>query len=117
MDVVLLASDLMVVSRVQGAAAKTGISVHAVSSVAQAATLCRDKAADLLIVDLSTPSLDLEFVPRLKAETVCSTRIVAFGPHVHELRLAAVREAGCDLVMSRGQFFNEVDAILQRAAN
>jgi hypothetical protein len=31
-------------------------------------------------------------------------RIIAFGSHVHEARLACAEQAGCDLVLSRGQF-------------
>jgi hypothetical protein len=39
-------------------------------------------------------------------------RVVAFGPHVHEERLAAARNAGCDEVVSRGEFFARLDAIV-----
>jgi hypothetical protein len=31
-------------------------------------------------------------------------RILAFGSHVHEARLACAEQAGCDLVLTRGQF-------------
>jgi DNA-binding NarL/FixJ family response regulator len=111
MNVVLFAHDLMVVSRVQGAAARTEASVHVASSAVQAVQMCRDNRADLLIVDLAMPALELDFVQQFAAD--CSTKTVAFGPHVHEARLAAAREAGCDLVLSRGRFLNEVDALLQ----
>jgi CheY-like chemotaxis protein len=114
MEVVLLANDLMVVSRVQGAAVHAGASLHAASNAAQAVGLCRDTGASLLIVDLAMASLDLEFVRQLTADASRSIQIVAFGPHVHADRLAAAREAGCDVVLSRGRFFAEVDAILKR---
>jgi hypothetical protein len=42
-------------------------------------------------------------------------RLIAFGPHVHEEKLAAARTAGFDLVISRGKFFSDVEAII--AAN
>ncbi len=114
MNVVLLANDLMVVSRVQNAAAHAGASLHAASNAVQAVEFCRERGASLLIVDLAMASLDLDFVRQLTAADSRSTQIVAFGPHVHADRLAAVREAGCDVVLSRGRFFNEVDTILQR---
>ena len=50
---------------------------------------------------------------RLKASEGSGTRVVAFGPHVHEQRLAAARDAGCDLVVSRGQFFSQLETILK----
>ena len=113
MKVVLLSSDLMVVSRVQGTAARTGAAVRALSNASPAIESCLNEQADVLIVDLATPSLDLEtLVNGLKAVATRSTRIVAFGPHVHEDRLEAAREAGCDVVMSRGRFFAEMDSIL-----
>ena len=60
------------------------------------------------------PALDpAAVVNQLRADASHSVHVVAFGPHVHENRLAAVREAGCDLVVSRGQFFAEIDAILK----
>jgi hypothetical protein len=41
-------------------------------------------------------------------------RVIAFGPHVHEERLQAARKAGCDEVVSRGQFFAQVEGMLAR---
>jgi DNA-binding NarL/FixJ family response regulator len=114
MRVVLLSNDLMVVSRVQGAAVRVGAAVRALSNASQAIESCGAEQADVLIVDLATPSLDLvTLVNQLKANATLSTRVVAFGPHVHEDRLEAAREAGCDVVMSRGKFFAEIDAMLR----
>jgi AmiR/NasT family two-component response regulator len=109
MRVVLVSNDLMVVSRVQGPAARVGADVRS----AGAADVLTHVPIDLVIVDLATPRLELEaLVAELKSAGDTAPRIVAFGPHVHEDRLAAAREAGCDVVMSRGQFFAQVDAII-----
>jgi CheY-like chemotaxis protein len=114
MKVVLLSSDLMVVSRVEGAAAQMGAKSRAASNAAAAIDYCSDELVDVLIVDLSMPVLDLTaLVNQLRADASRSVRVVAFGPHVHENRLAAAREAGCDLVVSRGKFFAEIDSILK----
>jgi CheY-like chemotaxis protein len=115
MKVVLLSSDLVVASRVQGAAAQTGAEIRAASSAAAAIEICSKVQVDVLIVDLSMPSLDsTALVNQLRADASRSVRVVAFGPHVHENRLAVAREAGCDLVVSRGKFFAEIDSILKR---
>jgi hypothetical protein len=42
--------------------------------------------------------------------------IVAYAPHVHEDRLRAATEAGCNEVLSRGQFDRQMDDILARYA-
>jgi DNA-binding NarL/FixJ family response regulator len=112
MKAVLLSGDLMVVSRISGAAAQTGAVVRAANNASQAIEACESEAAELLVIDLATPAVDLTALGgQLRASRCPSMRIVAFGPHVHEDKLAAAREAGCDLVVSRGQFFSQVDAI------
>ena len=113
MTVVLLTTDLMTMSRIDGAASRSGVRLQIASSAQQAATLCRLNSAGLLIVDLSSPSLDLsELVAAVKA-CDAAPKIIAFGPHVHEDRLAAARDAGCDEVISRGQFFGQMDDLLR----
>jgi DNA-binding response OmpR family regulator len=114
MTVVLLSGDLMVLSRVEGAASSAGNVVKAASSVAQAADYCNTKPVNLLIADLSLASLDIDaLVEQIRSNAQSKTRIVAFGPHVHEDRLAAARAAGCDIVMTRGQFFSQLSSVLQ----
>jgi DNA-binding NarL/FixJ family response regulator len=113
MTVVLLSSDLTVLSRVEGAAVRFGKSVRSASSESEALALCKGDDTGTLIVDLSTSSLDVaSLLNQLKASEGSGARVVAFGPHVHEQRLAAAREAGCDVVVSRGQFFSQLEAIL-----
>lgn len=107
----------MVASRVAGAAARLGLSLDAVASVEQAAASCAEQQIRLLIVDLSTPRLDVAgLVGKLTALADRRPKIIAFGPHVHEPLLTAAREAGCDEVVSRGQFFAHVDEVLQRTS-
>jgi CheY-like chemotaxis protein len=117
MDVVLLANDLMVTSRIQGAASRVGARVHSVMNSAAAIERCHETNARLVVIDLSTPAVQLDFVRELKSDEPRSIQIVAFGPHVHEDRLQAAREAGCDIVLSRGQFFSSIDTVLDRAAS
>jgi len=114
MTIVLLSSDLTVLSRVEGAATRLGQTVRSATGEALAVELCKDDDARTLVIDLSMQSVDLaSLVNQLKTNEGLSARVVAFGPHVHEQRLAAAREAGCDLVVSRGQFLSQLDAILK----
>ena len=45
-----------------------------------------------------------------------ATRLVAFGPHVHKAKLAAAAAAGFGLVLSRGQFYAQMDELLKQYA-
>ncbi|MBI2823988.1 MAG: response regulator transcription factor [Planctomycetia bacterium] len=113
MPALLLTTDLATSSKVSAAAARQGTRLAVAMSVE---ALC-DKAAaegfDIAILDLSAAGLDVRaLVRRLRALPAPPRAILAFGPHVHESLLAAAREAGCDAVVSRGQFHAQVDRIL-----
>ncbi len=112
---VALISDLMMQSHVSGAATRAGTTVKiAGSGEALLAAIQADPPA-LVILDLSHPGLDpADLVPRIK-QLAPTAQIVAFGPHVHHARLAAAEAAGCNLVISRGQFHAQTEEILKRS--
>lgn len=116
MAVILLTTDLMTSSRVEGAAARTGIELLTAGSAENALDRVEPTGSNLVLVDLATIGGDpREIVERLRG-TGEGAAVVAFGPHVHKERLDAARAAGCDRVLTRGQFFAEVDAVLEDAA-
>jgi DNA-binding response OmpR family regulator len=118
---VFLTSDLMISSTVTGAADRAGVELRVVGSVDTAIEKCQSSdsgapaGVNLVIVDLSLPGLRLEeLVEAIEAGSATRPKIVAFGPHVHALRLDAARQAGCDEVMSRGQFHTAAEDVLKR---
>jgi DNA-binding response OmpR family regulator len=114
MNALLLTCDLMVVSRVEGAATRNGLKVHTLSTVEQAVEYMAREPAAVLLVDLASQSVGVrELVDEVRRAGSEKTCIIAFGPHVHEERLNAARQAGCDQVVSRGQFLMQLDAILE----
>jgi CheY-like chemotaxis protein len=75
------------------------------------------EGARLVLLDLTTPGLDcLTLVPLLRAAARPPQTIIAFGPHVHEQHLASAQQAGCDLVLARGQFYARAAELLERFA-
>ena len=115
MNVVLLTSDLMAASRVQGAAARIAATLLTATTAEQAIAFCNDESVGVMLVDLAMPGLEIgPLVSSLKRGDFASPKVVAFGPHVHEERLVAARDAGCDEVVSRGQFFAQIESILGR---
>lgn len=116
MSVLLLTTDLSCSSQVSGAAARLGVPLGTVMNPAQLMNRAAESSPAVVILDLNTPLLDCrELVPQLKALSSPPSTIIAFGPHVHEARLAAAREAGCDRVLARGQFYAQVEQILAAA--
>jgi len=116
MKTLLLASrDLMLCSRAEGAARKLGLTLVTAHDASKICTLCAEEEGPVvLLVDLRLPGLDVQqLVAAVRAGEGGSVPILACGPHVHEVRLAAAREAGCDLVVTRGQFDRDLESLLQ----
>jgi DNA-binding NarL/FixJ family response regulator len=106
----VLSDDLLDASRVNGHGQAAGlIVVH-----------CRDlptlRAAVnsnpvLVILDLHHPGLDVgSLVPALKT---AGAKVVGYGSHVDAARLKAARQAGCDEVLPRSAFFEDLEGKLQ----
>ncbi len=66
-----------------------------------------------IIVDLSNPGLRIaDLIQSLRKICSPTPRVVAYGSHVDTATLRAAREAGCDLVLPRSQFVEELPRAL-----
>jgi CheY-like chemotaxis protein len=116
MSVLLLSPDLVFSSRLAAAGKRLEIPVSAISSIEAAEARVEEDSIDLVICDLSAPGADpRSLVARLRQRRP-NLPIIAYVPHVHEDRLRAATEAGCDEVLTRGQFDRQMDDILARYA-
>lgn len=76
-----------------------------------------ERRPSLVVVDLSMAGLEpAALLPKLRARLLEGAQILAFGSHVHTALLASAREAGCDRVVSRGEFHARMDDLMQSAA-
>jgi CheY-like chemotaxis protein len=115
MPVLYLTKDLFFASRVTAAARSLGLEVRVSPSADQLLEQTEDERS-LVLLDLDAPGADsAAIVSALRQGGFPSPPIVAFGSHVHEARLQAARQAGCDLVLTRGQFDRQMAEILQSA--
>ncbi|HUE73422.1 MAG TPA: hypothetical protein VMP01_21265 [Pirellulaceae bacterium] len=113
MSAVLVSSDMMVSSRVMSTARQAGVPL----AVALSAGDLKERLSGetrLVMLDLSQPGLNVAEVVAAVRSGAPAARIIAFGPHVDEPLLASARDAGCDVVMSNGQFHREQEAIIAR---
>lgn len=103
LDVLFVSGDLFIGSRVRGAIESGGWTLDVVASGAMAVErLQGDAGYRLALVDLETPGVRIGEL--MAARSGNEPAVIAYGPHVHEKRLEAAREAGCDQVLTRGQF-------------
>lgn len=119
MLVLFLTNDLVFPSRIAGVVQslggkmETAASADALASKAEAAS-----SPIVVLIDLASSAASaIDVVPTLKALASPPEAIIAFGPHVHQERLAAAATAGCDLVLTRGQFDAQYAAILEQLAD
>ena len=105
----LLSDDLIFTSRITGTARAIGLTVKSARSADALLTLARQQAPVCVLLDLQNPGLDLPDLLRRLAE-MCPEppRVVAYGSHVDAATLKAARVAGCDPVLPRSQFVDDL---------
>lgn len=116
---VVICTDLMFGSRLAAAAARTATRIEVFGNLDKACGRLESvevglAAIRLVIIDLSITNLDPVSAVRRLRNANREVPILAFGPHVHEGRLAAARAAGADEVLSRGAFDAQMDDLLRR---
>jgi CheY-like chemotaxis protein len=120
MLIAFLTTDLVFPSRIRPIAERLGARLQTALSaenlVARLAEAGDEKA--IAILDLSGGNIDpATILPRLKSLSNTPLTIIAFAPHVHESKLDAARNVGCDFVLTRGQFDAQIESLLERLAS
>jgi DNA-binding NarL/FixJ family response regulator len=100
---------LIFTSRIVGTARGSGLNLLAARSAEGLVELARRSLPRCAIVDLDNPGLDLPALLHSLKEIAPRIRVVAYGPHVDAERLRAARAAGCDLVLPRSKFVEELE--------
>jgi DNA-binding NarL/FixJ family response regulator len=106
---VMLCDDLISFSRVAAAARAAGLVVRQARTQADALKLARTSATGGVLVDLHNDTLDLPALLASLHSLEPVPRVVAFGSHVDAERLKAARAAGCDRVLPRSAFVQELE--------
>ena len=117
MSILLLTSDLMVSSKVAAAGLRVSRKVDTALSVEALLEKAAANPPTAVILDLSVAGLALPtLVTQLRGVPQPPT-IIAFAPHVHAAVLDAARDAGCDQVLTRGDFHRRMDEVLAGLAS
>ncbi len=110
MNGLMLCDDLIFFSRVSGAARAAGLSMRMVRTTADLLAAARESPPGGVIVDVHNSGLDLPtLLAELKAACPAMPRVIAYGSHVEAATLRAARQAGCDPVLPRSQFVEELE--------
>jgi DNA-binding NarL/FixJ family response regulator len=105
----LLSDDLIFTSRITGTARALGLEVRPARTVDGLVDLARQHAPAGVLLDLGFPGLVLgDLLARLGEACGARPRVVAYGSHVDAAGLRAARAAGCDLVLPRSKFVEDL---------
>jgi DNA-binding NarL/FixJ family response regulator len=110
----LLSDDLIFTSRITGTGTSLGFSFGVAKNADALLTLARRDAPSCVIIDLANPGLKIAEVVAALKQLAPAPTIVAYGSHVDTATLRAAREAGCDHVMPRSHFVEELAQAMPR---
>jgi CheY-like chemotaxis protein len=107
----LLCDDLIFASRIVATARASGHAMKVARTPEVLQTLAREETPGGVIIDLANPGMRLEPLLSFLAAN-CDPRpyAVAYGSHVDAASLKAARDAGCNLVLPRSKFVEELEA-------
>jgi DNA-binding NarL/FixJ family response regulator len=106
---IVLSDDLIFTSKIVGAARARGLTLLAARSADALVELARRSPPACAIVDLDNPGLDLPGLIQALSGIVPRPRVVAYGPHVSAELLRDARAAGCDPVLPRSKFVEQLE--------
>jgi CheY-like chemotaxis protein len=105
----LLSDDLIFTSRVTGTARDLGLQVIPARSADLLLGMIQRQQPSCIIIDLANQGLKLDdFMQRMREGCAPPPRVVAYGSHVDTATLRAAREAGCDPVLPRSKFVEDL---------
>ena len=113
--VVGVVSDLMFMVKIQEAAKQAGLETVFVKSKQETLEQARQEPA-VIILDLNNSGVDaLDLIAALKAEEETrKIRLVGFVSHVQADLKQAAQQQGCDMVIARSAFSQNLPTILRR---
>jgi len=105
----LLSDDLIFTSRITGTGRDLGLLIQSARSTPLLQALACRQTPRCILVDLANPGLVIaELMDWLRQSLQPLPRVVAYGSHVDTATLKAAREAGCDPVLPRSKFVEDL---------
>lgn len=113
--VLAVLNDLMFTAKIQDAAKRAEIALIFAASESDALAKARQHPA-LIILDLNTTALDaIQLIRKLKEdEATRGIHLTGFVAHVQTALIQEARSAGCDEVIARSAFSQNLPAILNQ---
>jgi len=111
-DLIVVSPDFIQATEIEDTAKLHGLTARTCSSGGEALAVLEQATAWRVILDLQMPEFDpaafMAGIQKLNPQP----EVIAFGPHVRPELLTTARTAGIERVLTRGQFFMNLVAVL-----
>ena len=115
--VLVIATNLFFLPRIQNIAAPSGCDTRQVMTIDRLKEEMADGETVLVLVDLeANPDFWGEAVGRVLASGPSRPQVVGYGGHTNTAMLQKAEEAGCDIVLTKGQFSRDLPKLIAEAA-
>ena len=115
--ILVIATNLFFLPRIQNIAAPSGCETRQVMTVDRLNEEMAEGETVLVLVDLEA---DADFwgeaVGTVLATGESRPQVVGYGGHTNTVMLQRAEEAGCDLVLTKGQFSRDLAKLITEAA-
>ena len=108
----LLCDDLIFSSRITGTATAAGATMKVAKSLDSLLDFARQDVPRCVIIDLHNCDLDIARAMTVIGGLAPRPFVVGYGSHVDSATLNAARDAGCDIVLPRSKFTQELETSL-----
>jgi len=108
-----LSNDLMLVGKVSSWAKSQSIAYRNVPNIQKLEASLEGDSVKVVLVDLQLKSLDIVVACQMIKDANANTRVYRYAQHVMTEVIEAAEQAGCDEVLTRGQFDRGFAALLQ----
>ena len=115
--VLVVATNLFFLPRVQNMAAPSGCETRQVMTVDRLNEEMADGETVLVLVDLEAdPEFWGDAVRAILASGEARPQVVGYGGHTNTAMLQRAEEVGCDMVLTKGQFSRDLGKLIGEAA-
>jgi two-component system, cell cycle response regulator DivK len=113
--VLVAVPDLLLQSRITEGAKRAGVELVHAGTPDDVLLAGKREKPGLIILDLESPRMQAEAtLHRIRADAdLCATPTLGFCGHANQGLMKRAQTAGCDRVMARGQFVDQVEALLK----
>lgn len=115
--ILVIATNLFFLPRIQNMAAPSGCDTRQVMTINRLHEEMANDETVLVLVDVEAdPDFWGEAVKTVLASGASRPQIVGYGGHTNTTMLRKAEEAGCDLVLTKGQFSRDLGKLIADAA-